>query len=319
MSRLVYFGYPSGRTTGGIKMILRHVETLRGLGFDAVFATGPDAPEPTWLEVSVPILRGIDLRADDVLILPEDGRQVITQAASRTNKTVIFCQNQFILGAVSLPALDQYAAARPLTFIAVGRILAGVIGRAYPDAEVEIIPCFADERRFFPGAKDEGIAFAPKKRALEPRVIQGFWKKFYPQESERPWREVKDLSEAQVADVLRRSELFLSLSRFESVGLTPLEAMASGCVCAGFAGVGGWEYASAANGFWAPDDDCEAATDALGRAAELVREGGAPLKRHIEAGRETADQWSYARFRAALEEVWMRLAPETRVASGPLA
>lgn len=319
MARIVYYGFPTGRVIGGIKMIYRHVETLRDLGFDAVFATGPDAQEPAWLEVSVPLARSLALRDDDILVLPEDGRQVIAQAATRQQKSVIFCQNQFILGSLALPSLDIYAAARPVTFIAVGRLLAGVIGRVYPQAEVEIIPCFADERRFSPaGPRDGGIAFVPKKRALEPKVIQGFWRKFHPDQPERPWREVSGLPETQVAEAFRRSELYLSLSRFESVGMATLEAMASGCVCAGFTGVGGDEYASPANGFWVRDDDCEAATDALARASDLVRTGGPALRRHIEAARSTADAWSYARFRVALEDVWMRLAPEARIQSGPL-
>ena len=64
----------------------------------------------------------------------------------------------------------------------------------------------------------------------------------------------------------------------ESVGLTTLEAMASGCVCAGFTGIGGRQYATPDNGFWVDDDDCMAAADALAQAISLVREGGAPLR-----------------------------------------
>ena len=114
------------------------------------------------------------------------------------------------------------------------------------------------------------------------------------------------------------SDHFLSLSRMESVGMTPLEAMACGCVCAGFTGVGGQDFATPENGFWVPEEDCVAAVDALAEAADLLRNGGPALERRLEAGRETARQWSYARFREALEETWMRLAPEARLRDGPL-
>ncbi len=100
--------------------------------------------------------------------------------------------------------------------------------------------------------------------------------------------------------------------------MTTLEAMAAGCVCAGFTGVGGDEYATPDNGFWVPNEDCEAAADALALAADLSQTGGAPLRLMLEAGHETARQWSYAAFRVALEEVWMRLAPEARLREGPL-
>ncbi len=94
--------------------------------------------------------------------------------------------------------------------------------------------------------------------------------------------------------------------------MATLEAMASGCVCAGFTGVGGQEYATPENGFWAPEDDCEAAVDALAQAADLVKTGGPPLARLVEAARETARHWSYAVFRPALEDFWHRFAPEAR-------
>lgn len=318
MARIAYYAFPTGRVQGGMKMIIRHVETLRELGFDAVLATGSQSVMPTWLEHRVPVQRLMKIQPDDVLVLPEDAAQAIGQAAGRPQKSVIFCQNQFIL-ALSLAALDRYAETRPLTFIAVGAGLAGVIGRAYPQAQVEVVPCFADERRFAPaGERGAGIAYVSKKRAFEPQVIQGFFRKFHPRHADRPWTEIKDMAEAEVAQVMGRSALYLSLSRFESVGMATLEAMASGCVCAGFTGIGGQEYATAENGFWVPEDDCEAAADALGRAADLVQAGGPELKRHLDAGYETARAWSYARFRAALEETWMRLAPEARLRDGPL-
>ncbi len=82
---------------------------------------------------------------------------------------------------------------------------------------------------------------------------------------------------------------------------------------AGFTGVGGREYSTELNGFWAPDDDCEAAADALAKAADLVKGGGPRLQRHLDASRLTAERWSYAAFRPMLEDVWMRLAPEARI------
>ena len=55
-----------------------------------------------------------------------------------------------------------------------------------------------------------------------------------------------------MARVFGESALFLSLSRFESLGLTTLEALASGCIVAGFTGFGGRDYATACNGWWWP-------------------------------------------------------------------
>jgi glycosyltransferase involved in cell wall biosynthesis len=95
--------------------------------------------------------------------------------------------------------------------------------------------------------------------------------------------------------------------------------MASGCVVAGYTGGGGRDFATPENGFWvAAEDDWEGAADALAEAAEVTATGGPALAQRLEAGRETAHLWSYASFRRALEEVWMRLASEARIKSGPL-
>jgi glycosyltransferase involved in cell wall biosynthesis len=104
----------------------------------------------------------------------------------------------------------------------------------------------------------------------------------------------------------------------EAVGMTPLEAMASGCMVAGFTGIGGRDFATPENGFWVDEDDVEACADAMAQAADVVATGGVAAARRLDAGHETAARWSYANFRVALEEVWMRLAPEARVKNGPL-
>jgi glycosyltransferase involved in cell wall biosynthesis len=100
--------------------------------------------------------------------------------------------------------------------------------------------------------------------------------------------------------------------------MTTLEAMAAGALCAGFTGIGGLEYATPENGFWVAEDDCEAAADALAEACAIATSGGPELARRLEAGYETARQWSYAAFLRQLEETWMRLAPDARLKSGPL-
>ena len=50
MARIVYLGFPNGGISGGQKVSLRHVEALRGLGFDAVFWTNAASRLPAWLD-----------------------------------------------------------------------------------------------------------------------------------------------------------------------------------------------------------------------------------------------------------------------------
>jgi glycosyltransferase involved in cell wall biosynthesis len=319
MPRIVYVLLSDGGIAGGHKMILRHVETLRDLGFDAVCYIGAQSKAPSWLDYKVPLEFGTPVKADDILVIPEDAHDALRTAFEAKLRTLAFSQGCYSFAASTYEILDHLPPSQFPPIIAVAPRQANLIRRAYPQAKVEVVPCFADERIFRPAAqKKAAVALVPRKRPLEASAIRGFFRKFHPAHAELGWASLAAASESAVAATFAASTLFLSLSRLESVGLTPLEAMASGCVCAGFTGVGGWEYATPDNGFWAPEDDCEAAADALARAADLVRAGGAPLHRMIEAGRETAEQWSYARFREALEAAWMRLAPEARLRNGPL-
>jgi hypothetical protein len=319
MARLLYFAFPTGPVHGGHKMILRHVETLRDLGFDALCVIGPQHVVPTWLEHSAPIVRHFEFRPDDVLVLPDDAHDTIGRTPKLGLRTVILVQGPYLMSALSLGALDSLPAENPPTFMTVGQGVADFVRRLYPAAAIEVVPCFADERRFRPAAaKQPVIVCMPKKRRFEVNAIRGLFRKLHPAHAGLAWRELLDRPEPEAAQALASAALHLSLARLEGLGIANLEAMASGAVCAGFLGRGGEEYATPDNGFWAPDDDLMAAADALAQAADLVRTGGAPLRRLLDAGHETAARWSYAHFRERLEATWMRLAPDARLRDGPL-
>jgi len=311
MARILYLTFPHGEVSGGHKMILRHVETLRELGFDAACWTNAGSRLPQAFRSEAPVEVGSPFRPDDVLVIPSDAPNAIAAAASLPQRTVIFCQNQFTVALLSFEAVDRFGAERTPPFIAVGPTVAAAVRRAFPGSEVVTIPCFADERLFRRGeAAAPAVACSPRKRREEARLIRNLLRRLHPRHDALPWTELVEAPEEDVARAFAGSSLFLSLSRFEAVGMTPLEAMASGCVCAGFTGVGGADFATAENGFWVPEDDCWAAADALAQAADLVAAGGAPLRRIREAGFETARRWSYAAFRPALAAGWSRLAPE---------
>lgn len=294
-------------------MILRHVETLRELGFEATGWTNGKGQMPQWLDHRAPVEVETRFRRDDILVIPEDSPNALRTVAGMPHRAVVFCQNHFSLASHAFASLDKFPLASFPAFIACGRLAALSIARAFPHATIDVVPCFADERVFRPSAsRDDIIAYMPRKRDQQALMIRNFFGKFHPRHSGFTWMAIDGLAERAVGQVLGRSKLFLSLSRLEAVGMASLEAMASGCVCAGFTGIGGREFASPANGFWVGEDDCEAAADALAQAADVVKAGGARLGRYQEASRATARQWSYAAFRSALEEVWSRLAPTAR-------
>jgi hypothetical protein len=307
--RIVYIHLANSEIAGGQKVVFRHVETLRELGFDAVLNTDAGIELPRWFEHHAPVQRGGPIFEDDVLVIPEDGMVALSSAvASPAHRLVVMCQNPYASTGLELIAgnLGRFHA-----LLAVGPRHAALVRRLLPGKPVELIRCFADERLFRPRAKQQLAVYVPRKRPLEATAVRRFHRILRPDQG-LGWMRAEQATEAQMAEALGRASIYLSLSRLESVGMTTLEAMASGCVCAGFTGVGGAEYATPENGFWAPEDDCVAAADALAAAIDLQRAGGPPLEAMLQAGRETARAWSHAVFRRELEEVWSRLAPQAR-------
>jgi glycosyltransferase involved in cell wall biosynthesis len=319
MSRIVYLAFPSGDVAGGQKMILRHVETLRELGFEAVCWLGSECRMPFWLEHRAPVEQAAPFRPDDILVIPDDAPNALATLARRSNRCVVFCQSAISLAVMGAPSIDLFPADRFPPVITVGPGVQAAIRRIFPQADVHLAPCFADERIFRrENQRQHRVAHWPRKRPPEAMAIRALLPRLHPRHAALPFVALERATERQVAEAFGRSTLFLSLSRMESVGMTPLEAMASGCLVAGFTGIGGRDYATPDNGFWVEEDHVFAAADALAEAADLIQTGGPALLRMWEAGRATAEAWSYARFRVRLEEVWMTLAPEARLQDGPL-
>jgi hypothetical protein len=316
MPKIYYVVHSMGGLTGGQKMAVRHVEALRDLGFDAYCYLANQAPGG--LMHRAPLVKG-QIAPDTIVVLPDDSEDIFRQCAGKRWRMVIFAQNPYYMAAKGLKGIDALIGSTQLAFLTVGQRMAATIRRLYPSLGVEVVRCFADERAFRPAAaKSRSIAFTPRKRKTEADAIAALFRRMHPQHGAFEWTRVENASEEETAEAFARSSVFLSLSRLESVGMTTLEAMATGSVCAGFTGIGGLEYATPENGFWVPEDDCEAAADALAEACAVVSSGGPELARRLEAGYETARQWSYAAFLRQLEETWMRLAPDARLKSRPL-
>ena len=97
MARILYLSFPDGRITGGQKMILRHVQALRDLGFEArLWVRGP-GQLPPGAAPDVPVEAGTAFQAEDVLVIPEDAKNALAAAAGFPQQTVVFCQGHIKL------------------------------------------------------------------------------------------------------------------------------------------------------------------------------------------------------------------------------
>ena len=134
------------------------------------------------------------------------------------------------------------------------------------------------------------------------------------------WIPVENLPPEGVARALRGADVFLATGFPEGFGLPPLEAMACGCVVAGFTGMGGWDYMRQSlpggweptfalpevpwggNGFFASDGDVWGAAVALKAACDCLRDGTA--REVVAAGLEAAAGYSPERQKRELLRLW---------------
>lgn len=208
MGRIIYAGFAANGIAGGQKMLLRHVEALCELGFQATYRLQPGRAIPDWLDHKAPVETGVPFGPEDVLVLPEDAIAAIKQFAVQDHRIVIFCQNQYNFGIAAVEALDAYPADRFPRFLAPGPTCAASIKRAYPAAEVIVVPCFADERLFRPGEpKRDAVAYAPRKRPLEARMIKSLFPRYHPRHARLPWVELAGMREAAVDALAQAADL----------------------------------------------------------------------------------------------------------------
>jgi glycosyltransferase involved in cell wall biosynthesis len=120
---------------------------------------------------------------------------------------------------------------------------------------------------------------------------------------EIPWVEIDGVPETVVAQRLRNHTMFFAAQHLEGCPLTALEAMACGCLVAGFPGTEGFShpYASASNGYWANDNDAPSAIRAVVSMIEDSRVHPEKIRSVLENGLCTAQVYSKNRVLEGLE------------------
>lgn len=279
--RLILFCPPAVVINGGIKQIFLLADALRAQGFDAVVFE-EQGRRPDWFPSTAPVVsQGVfQPRADEILVLPEDQPQILKLFKDWPQRKVVYAQNQFY-GSLSLIDVESFADYGITHAICCSRSSFEHMRWRHPRVKPFLVPCGIDRALFRPAsARTKTILFMPRKRPVEAVFIRDLFRHAHPECSAWEWAEVNGRSEAETAQIMGQGGVFLSLGRLESLGLTPLEAMASGCIVAGFTGIGGREYANERNGFWAAEDDFPACAAQLASAVALAsQEPESPARR----------------------------------------
>lgn len=305
------------KPAGGMKQIRLTAVLLAELGVptfllrdQSYFAPGGGFDDNVYYGISVPEAEfsfqqaGARLGPEDVLVLPEM-LLVETLPVCRGWKCRIALNNQNGFYAL------RY---RPHTTAAARQIEFAIANAPYVAALCKDF-LGVDEKRIFTvphwivrppfGLREPeadralAVCYMPRKLPGVVRAIRELVERSHP---DVPWVEIDGLPEDQVALRFRANRIFFAAHETEGCPMPALEAMACGCLTAGFPGTAGFAhpYASPTNGIWAPDGDAPAAAEAVRLAIEVARTGGQRYEMYVAAGRETALRFAREPVREAL-------------------
>jgi len=299
--RILYALTPFSGPSGGIRVLFEHVSVLRAAGFDAYVFAPEFSDIPMHFISDAPVLLGTghDLRRSDIIVRPETSHADGIAKIGNRLRQVLFVQNQFYLrhSLGTHPNFSKLGIERVICASrGIQRFLAEYL--FFPNAS--FIPCVVSNHSGAPVTKNLAVAFMPRKRREEASIIRHLVGLMRPDLARVPWIKIDAVSHERGLEILAECSVFLSLQRFEGLGLPALEAMAAGCLVAGFPGVALSDYAQHDNGWWAPDDDIEAAARAVCAALTTARDQTPVANARIAVGRAIADRYSAAERDAAL-------------------
>jgi hypothetical protein len=304
MPRIVYLSWPAAEISGGIKVAFQHAQLLAASGQQAVVATA-DGMRPVWFQSGAQLIKLDEVRTDDVLVFPENNADLLEQFAASPQPKVLFCQNPFFVyrGLARRRTFEEYGIRHVLC---PSHTVMDYCRRRLPGLKAGYTPFYIDAELFnCPPHKKLQIACLPRKRPLEMGVIRDLFLFESPQFASVQWVVIENATEGLVARTMRDSAVFLSLARFEAHSMTTLEAMASGCVVAGFIGsVGGNDCATTRNGFWAAEDDALGCASQLAKAVQVASGQGAAWRAMVEGGMFTAQAWRREESARLLSTYW---------------
>lgn len=277
MKTKIYFICPSNKfASGGVKQIYRQVETLNKNGFEAYLLLKKRRKKEKWFNINVPVkyspflfkqlkylykgkkinffrnlflkfLKGQSkkIEKDAILVFPEIYGPNIHKIEPEISK-VIFNQNcYYTFGYFSIYEdykINPYNHPKTLATIVASEDAEKYMNYTFPDSKILKMRLGIDHKIFnYFENKEKQICFMPRKLGDDVTQVINILKQ---RNSLKNWNlvPIDNKSELEVAEVMKKSTIFLSFNHKEGFGLPPTEAMSCGCYVIGYTGQGGKEY-----------------------------------------------------------------------------
>ncbi|SEW44356.1 Glycosyl transferases group 1 [Cognatiyoonia koreensis] len=189
---------------------------------------------------------------DDVLVVPEWVSEWMPHNLPSDLPLVLFNQNPFsLLYAFAKPGFEKD---RYLTSLSVSDACSAGSRMVLGKEPVTFPLYISDELYSFQPQKKFQIAYMPRKRGGEATALVKTLQAA-PELEGISFVPIGGVTTKEAARLIRESLFFLSFSDREGFGLPPAEAMATGSVVIGYAGVGGDEFFDASTGILVPENN----------------------------------------------------------------
>jgi glycosyltransferase involved in cell wall biosynthesis len=247
--RVFYLTPEQSAPRGGVRMLYRHVDLLTDAGIDAAVLHAHSGFRCEWFANSTRTA-GADslvLRPSDILVVPEfyavgldllpvEPRKIVfNQGAYHTFDHIPFDTTE--------PGQPYSSVTNLIAMLTVSNDSAALLRHTFPTIQVHRARAVLDGGVFHPGPLpgDRQLAFIPRRRPQERGQLLHVLRSRGALDG---WRlvPIEGYTEAETAQLMRSSAIFLSFSDREGFGLPPAEAMASGCYVIGYTGNGGRDY-----------------------------------------------------------------------------
>ncbi len=329
--------------SGGFWVLIKLGNRMAAEGYDVCFVIREyDMPFAAYTnldqmsEVRVVQWADVQLTPNHVWIVPEGWSNALALGLQAGSRCITYMQN-WAFALRTLPGNTRWDQL-PVDFLHVSEpvqyCLEHITGKSGPILRPSI-----DARLFYPNALNDletpvkdviRIAWMPRKNKVFGEQIQDALMQRLAHKNAHihvEWVEIHHQPHEAVAEILRSCHIFLATGFPEGCPLPPLEAMASGCIVVGFAGLGGWDYMRqislaqesmpflaaptcplrevpfGGNGFYVADAHVLNATLALEQACLLLHRGGAELAKVRENLAKTARCYGETALQENLREL----------------
>ncbi|MHC4076135.1 MAG: glycosyltransferase [Planctomycetota bacterium] len=243
--RIFYLCPDFAAPSGGVKRLYTHVQILIENGYDAYIMHFQKGFRADWFSNQVPIIYSSDLPSlspKDTIVIPEGLFDAMRQLKSAPlQKVAIALSSAYIFR--SMPLGENWKDYGIEWVMTNNKITRDLIQWSMGIKNIYIVASSIDHDMFYykPDVKTHQLAYIKRKDTLSP-MVEKILKLSDASFGKLDFIAIGGLNIQDYAQVLIKSKIYLTTAEREGFPCSIIEAMACGCLCIGFDGIGGKDY-----------------------------------------------------------------------------